>query len=66
MTVGKDFFSIRLKIILLEDLPVSLDDSPDTAQMVLDEEAFFIVKLIRGLALLKMTRLIYSHFSLKQ
>jgi len=26
-----DFFSVRLKIVLLDDLPVGFDDSPDTA-----------------------------------
>jgi len=38
MTVGKDFFSIRLIIILLEDFSVSFDNSPYAAEMVLDEE----------------------------
>jgi hypothetical protein len=33
-----DFFSVWLEIILLEDLPVSFDDGPYAAEMVLDEE----------------------------
>jgi len=35
-----DFFSVGLKIVLLEDLPVSFDDRPYAAEMVLDEEAW--------------------------
>ena len=34
-SIGDDFFSVRLIIILLEDLPIGLYYSPDTAEMVL-------------------------------
>jgi hypothetical protein len=40
MTVGKDFFTVWLIIVLLENLPVGFDDSPDASEMVLDEEAW--------------------------
>ena len=35
-----DFFSVRLKIVLLDDLPVGFDDGPYAAEMVLDEEVW--------------------------
>ncbi len=40
MVAVGDFFSVRLKIVLLKDLSVSFDDSPYASEMVLDEEAW--------------------------
>ena len=40
MTVGKDFFTVWLIIVLLENLPVSFDNISYAAEMVLDEEVW--------------------------